>query len=172
MTARRRRTRAALGCALALVAAVAVGCSDDASGGDGCGPVQRETLDARSVHVLPSDEADDVTYETDPPTSGPHLPGPETRPVHDEPIPGPIQVGLLEEGVVLFQYAGITADQQAEVEALAGDGVVVAPAASLPDDAAVVATAWVTKQVCGGVDVEALRAFADARRDQGPGAHE
>jgi hypothetical protein len=165
------RVRPALA-ALVLAGALAAGCSDDASGGSaGCGPVQREPLDARSVHVLPSDQADDVTYETDPPTSGPHLPGPETEPVHDAPIPGPIQVGLLEEGAVILQHSGITADERAEVEGLAGDGVVVAPAEALPDDAAVVATAWVTKQVCGGVDLEALRAFAEDHADQGPGAH-
>ncbi len=164
-----RRTWRATVIALLLLGAAGA-CSDDAAGGEGCGPVQREPLDARSVHVLPG--ADATEYETDQPTSGPHLPGPDVAPVHDEPISPAIQVGLLEEGAVLLQHHGLSADARAEVESLAGDGVVVAPAEQLPDDAAVVATAWVTKQVCGGVDLEALRTFADDHVDQGPGDHE
>jgi hypothetical protein len=160
----------ALVAGLALVAVLA-GCG----GGDGsgaCGPVRREPLDSRSVHVLPG--ADPPEYRTDPPTSGPHLPAPSTEDVRDAPIAAPVQVGLLEEGNVLIQHVGLPADERAEVEALAGDGVIVAPADALPDDAAVVATAWVTKQVCGAVDPAALTAlttFAADHVDRGPGQH-
>lgn len=156
---------------LALTAALAAGCGD--GGGPGaCGPVRREPLDSRSVHVLPG--AEEPEYRTDPPTSGPHLPAPSTEDVRDAPIAAPVQVGLLEEGNVLIQHAGLTDDERAEVEALAGDGVIVAPADALPDDAAVVATAWVTKQVCATVDPTALdvmAAFAADHVDQGPGQH-
>ncbi len=131
--------------------------------------MQREPLDQRVVHVLPGAPSPD--YRSDPPTSGPHTPNPEGAPVRDEPIAAPIQVGILEEGGVLLQHAGLSGPQQEEVEALAGDGVVVAPADELPDGAVVVATAWVTKQVCDGVDLEALRTFAEDHRDQGPGGH-
>jgi hypothetical protein len=154
--------------ALVLVAALAA-CGDGGDGSGACGPVRREPLDSRSVHVLPG--ADEPEYRTDPPTSGPHLPAPSTSDVRDEPIAGPVQVGLLEEGKVLIQHVGLTAAERADVEALAGDGVIVAPADSLPDDAAVVATAWVTKQVCTAVDLTALEAFASDRVDKGPGQH-
>lgn len=167
------RTRPALLRPTAIVLALVVGsllgaCSDD--GGDGaCGPVRREPLDGRSVHVLPG--ADEPDYRTDPPTSGPHLPTPSTESVRDEPVPTPVQVGLLEEGRVLLQHEGLDDAERAEVEALAGDDVVVAPAVGLPDDAAVVATAWVTKQVCTAVDVETLRRFAEDHAGGGPGSH-
>ncbi|HEX7133521.1 MAG TPA: DUF3105 domain-containing protein, partial [Iamia sp.] len=129
-----------------------------------------EPLDSRSVHVLPG--AEEPEYRTDPPTSGPHLPAPSTSDVRDEPIAAPVQVGLLEEGNVLIQHVGLSDAERADVEALAGDGVIVAPADSLPDDAAVVATAWVTKQVCPSVDLDALQVFLTEYADQGPGQHE
>lgn len=154
--------------ALALVAVLAAcGGDDDASGA--CGPVRREPLDSRAVHVLPG--ADEPEYRTDPPTSGPHLPSPSTEDVRDEPIAPPVQVGLLEEGNVLLQHVGLSEADRTAVEGLAGDGVIVAPAEALPDDAAVVATAWVTKQACTAVDVDALETFAADHADQGPGGH-
>jgi hypothetical protein len=82
-----------------------------------------------------------------------------------------VQVGLLEEGNVLLQHVGLSEAERADVEALAGDGVIVAPAEELPEGAAVVATAWVTKQVCTGVDVDALEAFATDHADAAPGGH-
>ncbi|HEV7720422.1 MAG TPA: DUF3105 domain-containing protein [Iamia sp.] len=157
--------------ALITLGAVLAGCGDGGDGGGtgACGPVRREPLDGRSVHVLPG--ADDPEYRTDPPTSGPHLPSPSTEDVRDTPIAPPVQVGLLEEGAVLIQHTGLDDAERTEVEALAGDGVIVAPADALPDDAAVIATAWVTKQVCEAVDVTALEAFAADHVDQGPGQH-
>ncbi len=152
----------------ALLVAVVAACSGDGSAAGACGPVQREPFDARGVHVLPGAE---VAYRTDPPTSGPHQPTPATEDVRAEPIAPPVQVGLLEEGRVLLQHHGLSDRDREAVEALAGDGVVVAPADALPDDAAVVATAWVTKQVCTAVDVAALEAFAADHVEQGPGDH-
>ncbi|WCO69053.1 DUF3105 domain-containing protein [Iamia majanohamensis] len=160
--------------AVALAAVVALLVGAGACGGDGgaagpCGAVQREPLDQRVVHVLPGAPAPE--YRTDPPTSGPHTPSPVTEAVRDEPVPAPIQVGILEEGRVLLQHHGLSDPERAEVEGLAGDAVVVAPAEALPDGAAVVATAWVSKQVCDGVDVDVLGTFVDDHRGGGPGGH-
>ena len=158
----------------ALAAVVALLAGAGACGGDGaatgpCGAVQREPLDQRVVHVLPGAPAPE--YRTDPPTSGPHTPSPVTEAVRDEPVPAPIQVGILEEGRVLVQHHGLSGPERAEVEGLAGDEVVVAPAEALPGEASVVATAWVSKQVCDGVDVDVLRTFVDDHRGGGPGGH-
>lgn len=155
--------------ALALALAVAVGCGSDGGASAGCGPVQREPLDPRSVHVLPGADAPD--YRTDPPTSGPHLPSPATERVRQEPLAPPIQVGILEEGGVVIQHADLSPEDRSAVEELAGDAVVVAPAPDLPGGAAVVATAWVTKQTCEAVDVDALRSFATDNQGNGPGDH-
>lgn len=143
-------------------------------GGDGsadgpCGPVRREPLDPRALHVLPG--ADVPDYRTDPPTSGPHLPSPITDPLRDEPLADPIQVGILEEGGVVIQHVGLSGPARAELEDLAEPGVVVAPADELPGGAAVVATAWVTKQVCDAVDAPAMEAFVALHLGAGPGDH-
>lgn len=162
------RGRRAVLVAVAMLLVPLAGCGGD-DGAGACGPVRREPLDSRSVHVLPG--AEEPEYRTDPPTSGPHLPAPSTAAVRDAPIAAPVQVGLLEEGNVLIQHTGLTDDERADVEALAGEGVIVAPAETLPDGAAVVATAWVTKQVCAAVDPAALTAFAADHVDRGPGQH-
>jgi hypothetical protein len=155
---------------LALVAsallAVAPGCGggDDTSGA--CGPITREALDsAYLVHVLGT--ATDVEYTSDPPTSGPHQVGPPVAGVVDDPITRPVQVGILERGDVLLQHAAdLPGPQLADLEALAGPGVVIAPNPDLP--APIVATAWTYKRTCGSVDVEALQEFIDERSGQGP----
>lgn len=142
-----------------------VGCGDDGRTA-GCGSIQRETLDpAYLVHVLGSDTA--VEYGSDPPTSGPHQPGPAESGVLDEPLPRPVQVGILERGDVLLQHGPeLPADDLAALEALAGDRVTVAPNPDLPEP--VVATAWVFKQSCSTVDAAALEEFIDERVGQGP----
>ncbi|HYI63189.1 MAG TPA: EamA family transporter [Acidimicrobiales bacterium] len=163
-----RRRALGTGVVLALAATTALaGCGAGGSDGDtACGPVRREPLDRRSVHVLPGAGA--VEYRTDPPTSGPHLATPSTTDVRDTPLAPEVQVGLLEEGGVLLQHTGLDATARDAVEALAGEGVVVAPAPDLPEGAVVVATAWVTKQSCPEVDVATLRRFTADHVDRGP----
>jgi hypothetical protein len=163
MPATDRRARAAT----VLVAAAglaACGGGGDAAGS--CGPTTRESLDpAYLVHVL--GDADGIEYPSDPPTSGPHQPGPAVEGVLDEPLPRPVQVGVLERGDVLVQFDPALDDEAvADLEELAGPRVVVAPNPDLP--APVVATAWLFKRTCDAVDVGALRAFASERAGQGP----
>jgi len=152
-----------------LISALLGACGGGVTAGDACGPVRREPLDSRSFHLLPG--ADEPTYRTDPPTSGPHIASATPPSVSPDPISAPVQVGMLEEGTVLIQHRGLDATDREAVEGLGGDGVVVAPAESLPEDATVVVTAWVTKQVCTGVDVDALRDFARDHRGEGPSGH-
>jgi hypothetical protein len=148
------------------VAALGACSDDDAGSGGACGPVRREAVDpASSVHVVSGDEP---AYQTDPPTSGPHAPAPVLSGVRDEPLDRPTQVGQLEAGGVLLQYRpDLDAAQLAELAGLAGDAVVVVPNPDLP--AAVVATAWVTKQTCDAVDVDQLGRFVAEHRDAGSG---
>jgi hypothetical protein len=117
------------------------------------------------VHVLGTDE--DLEYTSDPPTSGPHLPAPPVEGVVDGPITRPIQVGILERGGVLVQHdPDLGAEDLDSLDALAGEDVVIAPNPDLP--APVVATAWLYKRTCEGVDAEALQEFVDERRGKGP----
>ena len=149
----------------ALVITLVVGaCSDD--GDTGCGPITREALDpAYVVHVLGNET--EVEYTSDPPTSGPHQLAPPVDGVVDEPISRPVQVGVLERGDILLQHGpDLEASEVAELEALAGDGVVVAPSSELPSP--IVATAWLYKRTCATVDAAALEEFIDERRGKGP----
>jgi len=121
-------------------------------------PVEEAPDPASSVHVLPGGA--EPQYTTDPPTSGPHQAVGEVEAVQADPIPRPRQVGILESGRVLVQFGpDLDAGARTALTALAGDEVVVAPNDELP--APVVATAWLHKMTCTGVDAEALTAFAD-----------
>lgn len=163
-----RRAAAALAVALALVVA---GCGGDAGSDSalpksGCGPEVRERLDARSsVHLI--GDVPEPKYETDPPTSGPHRLGLWPKGVLDRPIDRDKQVAMLEGGAVLLQHHGLDAAEQRRLEALAGADVTVAPDPAVPDGG-VIATAWLHKLTCRGVESAALRGFAD--RWSGKGA--
>ena len=145
------------------VAGSSCGSSD---GGAACGPITREALDpAYLVHVV-GDEGD-VEYLSDPPTSGPHQPTPPATGVLHEPITKPVQVGILERGDVLLQHdPDLAPADLARLEALAGDGVVVAPNPDLP--APIVATAWLYKRTCDEMDAELLQEMIDERQGKGP----
>lgn len=147
-------------------AVLAAGASACGGGGNGaCGPILREALDSQYlVHVIDVDAP--VEYASDPPTSGPHQPSPPVDGVVEDPIPRPVQVGILERGDVLLQYRpDVGADAIGDLRSLAGGGVVVAPAPDLPDP--VVATAWVHKRTCSAVDLDALEDFVDERLGKG-----
>jgi hypothetical protein len=85
----------------------------------------------------------------------------------DEPLPRPVQVGILERGDVLIQHRPDV--DAAALADLAADRVVIAPNPDLP--APVVATAWLYKRTCTEPDVDALQAFVDARVGHGPDDH-
>jgi len=151
---------------LIILAVVAASGCRPATTDRACGPITREQLDpAYLVHVIREDT--DVVYSTDPPTSGPHQPGPPISGVVTAPLPPALQVGVLERGDILLQHApDLSAQQRSRLEALAGSNVVVAPNPDLPSP--VVATAWTYKLRCASVDVDALHRFIDQRAGKGP----
>lgn len=148
-------------CALSLVL---VACGRDQAAT--CVEVREPEDQASGRHVLTEGAA---TYQTDPPTSGPHIAGPTPSGVLETPIARAIQVRLLEAGGVMVQYdRSLTAAEIDELEAAASADLVVAPAiGELPDR--VVATAWTWKLTCADVDVARIELFADARRADAPG---
>ena len=150
--------------AVVLLLAGVAGCGDDGPP-LACGPIVREPADPRSsVHVLPG--GDPVTYASHPPTSGPHQQSSGITGAVHEPLSEPVQVGLLEKGLVLIQWRDLEIDDRDAVESLAGGDVVVAPNPGLDDT--VVATAWTAKRACASVDVDALSEFVTERRGKGP----
>lgn len=167
-TCKARRVRRTLFTAVLSALLVASCASSSSTGASACGPITRDALDPSSLsHVLPG--APTPSYETDPPTSGAHQPTPKVEGFRRQPIAPQIQVGILEQGRVLIQYRGIGRSDVVALRGLVSPEVVVAPAASLPGGAHVVATAWVTRQVCTAVDLEQLRQFISARSGKGPG---
>lgn len=153
-------------------------CVDDTGGavhppaGSGsCGKTITEPLAPDSLkHVLPGASDAGLSYATDPPTSGPHQPGAQSVVgVVAEPLPRPVQVGILEAGGILLQHKGLSADDQRRLERQAGGDVRVAPNPGLP--APVVATAWRHKLVCQGLDVEAMKAFVRAWAGKAAASH-
>lgn len=150
---------------LAVLSACGGGAGEDAT----CGPVVDEDLDPEwALHLLPS--APEPEYLTEPPTSGPHLTTEPATGVQDTPLDRPEQVSVLEVGSVLVQYRPTAVDDadRGRLERLAADDVVVAPNPDLDDP--VVATAWLRKQACDGVAIEAVTAFTQEERGRGPGA--
>lgn len=159
-----RRWLVVAGAAAALVVTVALVGRGTGPAPGACAAPITDPLDPRSLqHALPG--APPPAYATEPPTSGPHQPG-RLSGVLAEPLTGPVQVGALEAGQVLLQHRDLTPPDRARLEALAGPLVVVAPNPALP--APVVATAWRTRQLCRGVDVDALGRFTRTHAGQGP----
>jgi hypothetical protein len=150
----------------ALLLAGITGCGSSGASSV-CGPAQREALDSNLSHVLVQPGSPEPTYRTDPPTSGPHAPGLAPTGVITRSLSRPAQVGALEGGAVLLQHRDLSPDELRQLSELAGAQVIVAPNADIPDR--VVATAWLFKQTCSGVDVGALRTFAAERQGKGPG---
>ncbi len=138
---------------LALAVATSSACGADDRASARCGPIVVEQSDTNLGHLLPN--ATPPSYLTDPPTSGPHTPGAEVHGLLDRPISPIEQVTTLEAGTVIVQYRD-PADLDA-VHSLAGPTVVVAPAPKLP--ARIIATAWLKKLTCRGVDRHALDGF-------------
>lgn len=161
-----RRFRPVVAVAALLVAGLA-GCGSSGASST-CGPALREALDTNLSHVLVQPGAPEPIYRTDPPTSGPHAPGLPPTGAITRSLSRPAQVGALEGGAVLLQHRDLSPDELRQLSELAGGQVVVAPNPDLPDR--VVATAWLFKQTCSGVDVDALRTFATEHQGKGPGA--
>jgi len=159
-----RRFAALWGVLLALASAT-VACSGTSTA-SACSAAKPEPINPDLRHLLPG--APEPTYTTDPPTSGPHAPGALPSGALTQPLARPAQVGALEAGAVLLQYRDLSAAELRSLTDLITDKVIVAPNPSLPDR--VVATAWLFKQTCSGVDAAALRGFIRTRVGHGPGS--
>jgi hypothetical protein len=148
---------------VALLLSMLHACADDqADIYGGCvGPV-REPLDPNSsVHLLAN--AASGIDDRIAPSSGPHVMGTPLTGVVADPVPAAVQVGVLERGDVMVQYApGLDVTP---LDALAGPHVVVAPN---PRVDGVVATAWRHRLTCESVEPLAVEAFVEHYAARGP----
>ncbi|HUP72594.1 MAG TPA: DUF3105 domain-containing protein [Acidimicrobiales bacterium] len=153
----------ALSVGLALAAASLAGCGGKSNASSGCGQPFREPLNPNSLqHIINPASA---KFDTDPPTSGPHLFSSPARGVVDRQLLPAEQVTILEAGDVLVQYRD-PADKGA-LQTLRQTSVTIAPNSTLRSR--VVATAWTFKLECATVDEPSLRQFIAAHR--GSAAH-
>lgn len=114
------------------------------------------------LHLI-GDREPPVAYSSTPPTSGWHRSGVAGPGVAASPLTEPVQVGLLEAGVVVISHGGLTADQRSALAGLAErfpETVAVAPYAPL-GEGEVVSAAWGVLQRCSGVDRDVLVRFVE-----------
>jgi hypothetical protein len=118
-----------------------------------------------SPHISEA-EAGSVTYNSLPPTSGPHFAFTVASGVYDTPVPDGLAVHALEHGHVVVRYAGRVPDR--EVDALAriarryGADVVLAPYPPL--ERGIALTAWGRVDLLDRYDEDRVIAFVEALR--------
>lgn len=117
-------------------------------------------------HVSPS-EVGVTKYNSDPPSSGPHLASIGRWGIHENPIPRELQVHNLEDGGIMVQYNCPQADEQCKTltEKLAQivrryDRVILAPYPGMSHKIAL--TAWTRIDKFDEVDEKRIVKFIDA----------
>jgi uncharacterized protein DUF3105 len=123
-----------------------------------------------------------VPYNSNPPSSGPHLDTPQNWGIYTVPQIQEQLVHNLEHGGVVIQYNNLSGP---EVQQLTGIvqrdryHIILAPYPGLPSEAKIALTAWTGVNgnpalqagkllYCTGVDENAIQAFINAYRDKGP----
>jgi hypothetical protein len=130
--------------------------------------------DEGNTHISPND--DPPEYRTDPPTSGDHIVPPRQQAdgAYSEYPDPKFTVHALEHGRIAVQYSpDLPEDAQLELKGFFDedfDGMLLFPNPEMPFDVA--ATAWTQMIGCptyeGAATIDALRAFRDTYRGQGP----
>jgi hypothetical protein len=118
-----------------------------------------------NLHI-PTADTPHQPYNSDPPTSGPHLPHIAPWGLHTRPIAKELQVHNLEDGGVILQYRPDCADRvlaglRAILDGYA-DHVVLAPYPGL--DRCIALTAWTRIEKLDEVDSGRISRFIDAYR--------
>ena len=150
-----------------MVSLILSACSGGAS--NACSRVEREAVaDDSQLHVIPTA---DIAYASDPPTSGPHAPGPLPG-IYVRTLSGPEQVGVLERGDVVIQFRPEFVSGTS-LGTLVTDRVVLMPNPALGPD--IVVTAWAHRMECkreatADGELTPISVFISERTDQGPTA--
>jgi len=132
--------------------------------------------DEGNTHIQESDP--DPEYKQNPPTSGNHILPPlqQADGAYAEYPGDKYIVHSLEHGRIVIQYKPELAEEsQLELKGLFDEdaaGMLLVPNPNLPSDVEVAATAWNQQILCGTYEgattIDALRAFRDVYRGQGP----
>jgi hypothetical protein len=120
--------------------------------------------DQGNAHIQSADTPHDA-YNSDPPTSGPHLPYIAPWGVHTRPIPRELQVHNLEDGGVLVQYSCDCPDLVAKLRSVVEkyqSGVILAPYPTMKSKIAL--TAWTRIDTLDDYDGARIVRFIQAYR--------
>jgi len=120
--------------------------------------------DQGNLHV-PSADTPHEAYNSDPPTSGPHLPYIAPWGVHTRPIVRELQVHNLEDGGVVVQYNCECPDLVAKLKAIVDKydrQVILAPYPGMPHQIAL--TAWTRLDTMDEFDEGRITRFIEAYR--------
>ena len=130
---------------------------------NGCDLPRQEPLSSTSgLHLLGNTE---VTWETNPPTSGPHYPIPPKCGNSDYALSNLAQVSFLESGGVIVQYLPyIYGNNLPQLSSFASNFVIISPTETL--ESLLVATAWTWKLSCKEYDFESLAKFIAERQGE------
>jgi hypothetical protein len=160
-TRRTRRSLAPLAVVVVVVVVAVVGwlAYDAAPGHPGT-----EFGDLGNLHI-PAESTPHEAYNSDPPTSGPHLPYIAPWGVHTRPIPRELQVHNLEDGGVLVQYNCECPDLVAKLRDIVrkyDKQVILAPYPSMKTRIAL--TAWTRLDAFDDFDAARVTRFIQAYR--------
>jgi len=158
---RPRRSWAEVGIVVVIVAAAAVGYFAYRATADLPGV---KMPDQGNVHLRTTADPHDA-YNSDPPTSGPHLPYIAPWGVHTRPIQRELQVHNLEDGGVLVQYNCECPELVAKLRDLVGTydkQVILAPYPDMKSPIAL--TAWTRIETLPAFDAARIRRFIEAYR--------
>jgi hypothetical protein len=120
--------------------------------------------DQGNLHIATETTAHEP-YNSDPPTSGPHLPYIAPWGVHARPIPRELQVHNLEDGGVVVQYNCDCPDDVAKLRNIVSKYdryVILAPYPTMKTRFAL--TAWTRIETLEQLDEARVRRFIDAYR--------
>ncbi len=158
---RKRRSLAPAGLVVAVVVVAVVGwfAYEAAPGHPGA-----EFADLGNLHIA-TEESPHDSYNSDPPTSGPHLPYIAPWGVHTRPIARELQVHNLEDGGVLVQYNCDCPDLVAKLRDIVqkyDKQVILAPYPSMKTRIAL--TAWTRLDAFDELDARRVTRFIQAYR--------
>lgn len=128
-------------------------------------PRPGESVASQGNKHLKSAEEQHESYNTTPPTSGPHIGGKANWGVHDTQIPDELQVHNLEDGGVIVHYDPAQVDETT-IQTLAGivsgynEKVILEPYANL--ETPIVLTAWTRIDKLSTLDEQRIKDFINA----------
>lgn len=130
------------------------------------------TLADQGQNHVSKKEIESFSYNSNPPTSGPHTAKVPPFGIYDQELHTGYQIHMLEHGAILIQYA---TDEQSTIDQLrqiartlaqTNPRVTLAPNSSL--DSAIVLTAWIHLLTLDQVDEQQITEFFSAYIDEGP----